>query len=185
MAEILINLDNIGISLAGKKIFNGLNWEIQQGQRIGLIGPNGAGKTTTLRMLSGLLDPSAGRIALNGQVANHDWRELQRQIGYMPELFILYPELTVWENLNFAASIYGYPLKRKQRLLELLELVELTGHEKKLVRDISGGMQRRLSLAATLIHDPQLIFLDEPTAGIDPVLRRKFWDYFRLLIRDS
>jgi ABC-2 type transport system ATP-binding protein len=99
----------------------------------------------------------------------------------MPQLFILYPELTIWENLNFAASIYGFPMKRKERLYELLDLVELSGHEKKLVRNISGGMQRRLSLATTLIHDPVLIFLDEPTAGIDPVLRRKFWDYFRRL----
>jgi ABC-2 type transport system ATP-binding protein len=99
----------------------------------------------------------------------------------MPQLFILYPELTIWENLNFVASIYGYPLERKERFEELLDLVELTGHEKKLVRNISGGMQRRLSLATTLIHSPELIFLDEPTAGIDPVLRRKFWDHFGAL----
>ncbi len=99
----------------------------------------------------------------------------------MPQLFILYPELTIWENLNFAASIYGHTMNRRQRLEELLELVELTGHEKKLARNISGGMQRRLSLASTLIHSPDLIFLDEPTAGIDPVLRRKFWDHFQNL----
>jgi ABC-2 type transport system ATP-binding protein len=99
----------------------------------------------------------------------------------MPQLFILYPELTIWENLNFAASIYGYALDRRERLEELLELVELTGHEKKMARNISGGMQRRLSLASTLIHNPELIFLDEPTAGIDPVLRRKFWDHFKTL----
>lgn len=99
----------------------------------------------------------------------------------MPQQFVLYPELTVWENLNFAASLYGVSLRRNERLNELLELVELNGHEKKKVRDLSGGMQRRLSLAAAIVHDPQLIFLDEPTSGIDPVLRRKFWDYFQRL----
>jgi ABC-2 type transport system ATP-binding protein len=99
----------------------------------------------------------------------------------MPQQFILYPELNVWENMNFAASLYGYPIRRKDRLQELLELVELTGQENKKVRNLSGGMKSRLSLAASIIHKPQLLFLDEPTTGIDPVLRRKFWDYFQEL----
>jgi ABC-2 type transport system ATP-binding protein len=93
----------------------------------------------------------------------------------------LYPDLTVWENMNFAASLYGVPFLRTKRLNELLDLVELREDKHKLVRNISGGMQRRLSLAATLVHDPDLLFLDEPTAGIDPILRRKFWDYFKTL----
>jgi ABC-2 type transport system ATP-binding protein len=99
----------------------------------------------------------------------------------MPQLFVLYPNLSVWENLNFVASLYGLILWRGKRLRQLLDFVELTEHKKKLVRDLSAGMQRRLSLAATLIHNPQLIFLDEPTAGIDPVLRRKVWDHFKQL----
>jgi ABC-2 type transport system ATP-binding protein len=99
----------------------------------------------------------------------------------MPQLFVLYPTLTVWENLNFAASLYGMGLFRGKRLKDALKFVELYEHRGKLARNISGGMLRRLSLAATLIHDPQLLFLDEPTAGIDPILRRKFWDHFREL----
>ena len=111
-------------------------------------------------------------------------RSEQEKIGYMPQLFVLYPELSTWENLSFTASIYGQPIQRKERLMEPLELVKLEGETGKKVRDLSGGMQRRLSLAATLVHDPWLIFLDEATAIIDPVLRRKFWDYFRV-IRDE
>ena len=106
---------------------------------------------------------------------------MRARIGYMPQLFVLYPELTVWENLNFAASLYGMPLRRGKRMEEILEFVELHEHRGKLARDISGGMQRRLTLAATLIHRPELLFMDEPTAGIDPVLRRKFWDRFQEL----
>ena len=103
----------------------------------------------------------------------------REKIGYLTQLFVLYPDLTVWENLNFAASLYGVSFKRSHQLHELLDFVELSNHRNKLVRDISGGMRRRLSLAATLVHDPELVFLDEPTAGIDPILRRKFWDYFK------
>jgi ABC-2 type transport system ATP-binding protein len=96
-------------------------------------------------------------------------------------LFSLYPDLTVWENLNFAASIYGLPFIRRKQLLEILDFVELTQERGKMARYLSGGMQRRLNLAATLVHNPDLIFLDEPTAGVDPILRRKFWDHFRAL----
>ena len=109
-------------------------------------------------------------------------RSERSQLGYMPQLFVLYPNLTVWENLNFAASLYGMMgWSRGKRLREALEFVELQEHRHKLARNVSGGMQRRLSLAATLVHNPQILFLDEPTAGIDPVLRHKFWEHFREL----
>jgi ABC-2 type transport system ATP-binding protein len=155
--------------------------DVPRGGIFGFIGPSGCGKTTTVRLLIGNYEATEGQIAVLGKSPDDYTPDDQRRIGYMPQLFILYPELTVWENLNFAASIYGYPLDRSERLYDLLDLVELTGHEKKLARNISGGMQRRLSLASTLVHDPELIFLDEPTAGIDPVLRRKFWDHFQVL----
>jgi ABC-2 type transport system ATP-binding protein len=155
--------------------------DVPQGSIFGFIGPSGCGKTTTVRLLIGNYEATDGTIKVLDKSPDRFTREDQKRIGYMPQLFILYPELTIWENLNFAASIYGYPMDRRERLEELLELVELTGHEKKMVRNISGGMQRRLSLATTLIHSPELIFLDEPTAGIDPVLRRKFWDHFQTL----
>jgi ABC-2 type transport system ATP-binding protein len=153
--------------------------DVPRGTIFGFIGPSGCGKTTTVRLLIGNYAATEGTIEVLGKSPDAFTPADQRRIGYMPQLFILYPELTIWENLNFAASIYGYPMDRRARLERLLELVELTGHEKKLARNISGGMQRRLSLASTLVHEPELIFLDEPTAGIDPVLRRKFWDHFQ------
>jgi ABC-2 type transport system ATP-binding protein len=160
---------------------NMLSLDVPQGGIFGFIGPSGCGKTTTVRLLIGNYAATEGEITVLGKSPDDFTADDKRRIGYMPQLFILYPDLTVWENLNFSASIYGYRLDRRKRLRELLDLVELRGHEKKLVRNISGGMQRRLSLASTLVHAPDLLFLDEPTAGIDPVLRRKFWDHFQAL----
>lgn len=154
---------------------------IPPGEIFGFIGPSGAGKTTTVRLLTGVYEPTAGRAEVLGRAPANFNRHTRARIGYMPQLFVLYPGLTVWENLNFAASLYGMSLRRKQRLKEVLEFVELYEDRGKVTRDISGGMQRRLSLASTLVHDPDLIFLDEPTAGVDPVLRRKFWSHFDYL----
>ena len=148
------------------------------GKIFGFIGPSGSGKTTTVRLLTGVYEQTSGEMSVLGVSPALFDQSIRARIGYMPQLFVLYPELTVWENLNFAASLYGVPLRRSRRLNELLELVELENDKGKLARNVSGGMQRRLSLAATLIHQPDLIFLDEPTAGVDPVLRRKFWDHF-------
>jgi ABC-2 type transport system ATP-binding protein len=155
--------------------------EVPRGQIFGFIGPSGSGKTTTIRMLTGYYAPTSGNVSVFGYPPTHFTREQRARIGYMPQLFVFYPHLSIWENLNFAASIYGMPLRRKERMQEVLDFVELFEHRKKLGRNISGGMQRRLSLAATLVHEPQLIFLDEPTASIDPVLRQKFWEHFRAL----
>jgi ABC-2 type transport system ATP-binding protein len=154
---------------------------IPRGSIFGFIGPSGCGKTTTMRLLLGIYEASGGVVEVLGRSPDHFTTADRQRIGYMPQLFVMYPDLTIWENLNFAASLYGMPLRRHQRLHELLELVELDGHERKLARNISGGMRQRLSLAAALVHDPELIFLDEPTAGIDPVLRNKFWDHFEHL----
>jgi ABC-2 type transport system ATP-binding protein len=169
------------------KIFNGevavnkISLEVPEGAIFGFIGPSGSGKTTTIRLLMGLYVPDEGEISVLGKQPAQFKRRERERIGYLPQLFVLYPDLTVWENMNFAASLYGVPFLRTKRLNQLLDLVELREHKHKLVRNISGGMQRRLSLAATLIHDPDLLFLDEPTAGIDPILRKKFWDYFKVL----
>jgi len=158
-----------------------VSFEVPRSSIFGFIGPSGSGKTTTVRLLTGVYKPTDGEvIVLDGNPARFSHNERAR-IGYMPQLFVLYPNLTVWENLNFAASLYGMSLFRGKRLKEALRFVELYEHRGKLARNISGGMLRRLSLAATLVHNPQLLFLDEPTAGIDPVLRRKFWDHFREL----
>lgn len=159
-----------------------LSFDIPQGSIFGFIGPSGCGKTTTVRLLTGVYQPTSGQaIVLGSDPQKYDSRTRAR-IGYMPQLFVLYPDLSVWENINFAASLYGMRLAgRRKRIQQLLEFVELDGHQRKLARNISGGMQRRLALASALIHNPELIFMDEPTAGIDPVLRTKFWDQFRQL----
>jgi len=158
-----------------------ITMSIPRGSIFGFIGPSGCGKTTTMRLLLGIYQATAGVVEVLGRSPDQFTAADRQRIGYMPQLFVMYPDLTIWENLNFAASLYGMPLRRHKRLHELLDLVELTGHERKLARNISGGMRQRLSLAAALVHDPDLIFLDEPTAGIDPVLRNKFWDHFEHL----
>ena len=156
-----------------------LSFAVPQGKIIGLIGPSGCGKTTTVRLMTGIYKPTEGKIDVFGDDPRR-FKAVQREkIGYMTQLFTLFPDLTVKENMNFAAAIYGIgPIRRRKRIKELLDFVELTDSRRKLTRKLSGGMQRRLALAASLVHDPELIFLDEPTAGIDPILRRKFWDHF-------
>jgi ABC-2 type transport system ATP-binding protein len=156
-----------------------ITFDVPAGSIFGFIGPSGSGKTTTIRLLTGIYKPTSGEVRVLGKRPEEFTQGLRARIGYMPQLFVLYPNLTIWENLNFAASIYGMSPFRRKRLEEVLDFVELSEHKGKLARDASGGMQRRLSLAATLLHKPELIFLDEPTAGVDPVLRRKFWDHFR------
>jgi ABC-2 type transport system ATP-binding protein len=170
------------------KEFNGeyavrdLTIRIPRGSIFGFIGPSGSGKTTTIRLLTGIYAPSLGSVSILGMDPKRFSAGLRERIGYMPQLFVLYPDLSVWENMNFVASLYGMRLfGRKKRLNMLLDFVELGDQRGKLTRNLSGGMQRRLALASTLVHDPELIFLDEPTAGIDPVLRKKFWEHFREL----
>jgi len=165
----------------GQSIVRDINLNIPRGLIFGFIGPSGCGKTTTIRLLTGVYRPSDGEVRVIGKHPTNFTPRDRERIGYMPQHFALYPDLTVWENLRFAASIYGVGSGRTKRIRHLLEFTELQEHRRKLTRQISGGMKRRLSLAATLIHRPELLFLDEPTAGVDPVLRRKFWDYFEEL----
>ena len=158
-----------------------VSFDVPRSSIFGFIGPSGSGKTTTVRLLTGVYTPTDGQVIVFDSNPVKFSQGERARLGYMPQLFVLYPDLTVWENLNFAASLYGMSVFRGKRLKDALKFVELYEHRSKLARNISGGMLRRLSLAATLVHDPQLLFLDEPTAGIDPVLRRKFWDHFREL----
>jgi ABC-2 type transport system ATP-binding protein len=164
---------------------DGLTLQVRQGTILGLIGPSGSGKTTTIRLLTGIEVPDAGEVEVLGRSPATFGVADRARLGYMPQLPVLFPNLSLQENLRFVASIYGMPLARRRALRHVLDLVELTPHRRKRLRDASGGMQRRLALAAALVHDPDLMFLDEPTAGIDPVLRRRFWDHFAELRADG
>ncbi|HWB90077.1 MAG TPA: ABC transporter ATP-binding protein [Acidimicrobiia bacterium] len=164
----------------GAGVFD-LDIEIDAGTIVGFIGPSGCGKTTTIRMLTGVIAPDSGEVEVLGERPVAFRPRTRARIGYMPQHAILYPELTLRENLNFAASLYGMPYRRRRRIKTLVDFVDLAGAMNRLPEEASGGERRRVMLASTLIHSPDLLFLDEPTAGIDPVLRRKFWDRFREL----
>ena len=159
-----------------------LSFDVPTGTIFGMIGPSGCGKTTTVRLMVGLYKQDKGKLWVLGRDPSKFSLRTREKLGYMPQHFVLYPNLTVWENLNFVASLYGMGyFSRRKWLEQALDFVELSDARSRLGSQLSGGMQRRLELACTLVHNPLLIFADEPTAGIDPVLRGKFWDHFRNL----
>jgi ABC-2 type transport system ATP-binding protein len=155
------------------------------GSILGLIGPSGSGKTTAVRLINGVYRPDEGEVIVRGRRPAELPTAERQAIGYLPQDPVLFDSLSLWENLTFHASLNGVRFRRKARLRQLLDFVELTGHERKLVRQASGGMRRRLALAATLVHDPELLLLDEPTAGLDPILRQRLWTHFRALSDDG
>lgn len=182
----MIDMQGVSKQFGEKVAVKDMTLQVEAGQIFGLVGPSGCGKTTTVRMLTGVYTPSDGQLRVLGETPQTFDRRARERIGYMPQLFVLYPTLTVWENLSFVASMYGMLwFVRRKRLKELLDFVELTGARNTLAGNISGGMKRRLALACSLVHQPELLFVDEPTAGVDPVLRGKFWDHFRELKRQG
>lgn len=182
MSQYAIELDHAGLSFGEQVGIADVTLAVEPGTIFGLIGPSGSGKTTAVRLLTGIYQPDTGSVRVLGETPRRDHYRLRERIGYVPQLFTLYPNLTVWENLHFVASLYGLSYTgRRKRMQELLAFVELTDARRRLGGKLSGGMQRRLSLAGALIHNPTLIFADEPTAGIDPLLRSKFWEHFRQL----
>jgi len=154
-----------------------VSFEVKRGEVIGYLGPNGSGKTTTIRMLCGLLHPSEGTAQVMGRDVVRDPEGVKREIGYMSQKFALYDDLTVLENLEFYAGVYEIPQEtEQQRLDEILRMAGLEGRTDAMTADLSGGWRQRLALGCAMVHRPPLLFLDEPTSGVDPVARREFWD---------
>jgi ABC-2 type transport system ATP-binding protein len=173
----MISIINLTKQFGETIAINNLSLTVQPGETFGLIGPDGAGKTTTMRVISTAMNPTSGRVSVGGVDTVSDPEAVKKMIGYMPQRFALYPDLTVLENLNFFADVFGSPRAQRAELIDrLLGFARLTEFQTRLARNLSGGMQKKLALAATLMHRPRVLLLDEPTTGVDPVSRREFWD---------
>jgi ABC-2 type transport system ATP-binding protein len=163
-----------------------VSFAIGRGTIFGFLGPNGAGKTTTIRMLLGLLKPTSGRATVLGFDVVRQTNEVKRRIGYMSQRFSLYDDLTVDENLNFYGRTYGVRGRRLQaRKRFVLQMAGLEGREREQTRNLSGGWKQRLALGTAIVHEPEMLFLDEPTAGVDPISRRAFWDLLYVLAEEG
>jgi ABC-2 type transport system ATP-binding protein len=182
MTNLAIIINNLDFYFGKLKVIDNMSMEIQPGTTYGLLGPNGAGKTTLIRLMAGLLTPASGSIKCLGVVPSP---AIARRIGYMPQLPALYSELSVEQNIDFFARIYGMKNRKErvQRVEETVKIVDLWEKRKTQILKLSGGMKQRVSLACAIVHQPPLIFLDEPTVGLDPELRVHFWGYFENLTK--
>jgi len=174
MSLPVVLVDNLTRRFGDFVAVDHVSFEINPGEVVGYLGPNGSGKTTTIRMLLGLLAPNEGSATVLGFDSYRQTEEVRARVGYMSQKFAIYDDLTVWENLQFYGGVYG--ITDKARIHETLAHVGLNEHENKLTRDLSAGWRQRLALGIALVHSPRLLFLDEPTSGVDPTARRVFWD---------
>jgi ABC-2 type transport system ATP-binding protein len=179
-ADPVIDVTGITKRFGDKTVVNAVDLRVRRGEIFGFLGPNGSGKTTFIRMLCGLLTPDGGRGHCLGFDVLRQQSEIKRHVGYMTQRFSYYEDLTIRENLEFIARIYDVP-RRAEAVARSLERLRLSQRSHQLAGELSGGWKQRLALAACLIHQPQLLLLDEPTAGVDPKARRDFWDEIHLL----
>lgn len=177
MKNSSVILDDISKRFGKKEVLHGISLQVEQSEIFGIVGPSGSGKTTLIKMIAGISEATTGEVtALKTKMPNLN---CMKQIGYMAQADALYEELSAYENADFIATMYGLKGKqKKERIMKVFELVQLSEHAKKQVQYFSGGMKKRLSLAMSLVHEPKLLILDEPTVGIDPVLRKSIWEKF-------
>jgi len=175
-AEAVV-VDRLVKRFGGFTAVAGVSFRVARGEVFGFLGPNGAGKSTTIRMLCGILVPSGGRATVAGFDVATESEQVKARIGYMSQRFSLYQDLTVEENIDFFAGIYGLPPRLKeQRKQWVIEMAGLAEHRRRLTAELSGGWKQRLALGCAILHEPPVVFLDEPTSGVDPINRRRFWD---------
>ncbi|HDQ71870.1 MAG TPA: ABC transporter ATP-binding protein [Chloroflexi bacterium] len=186
VSEYAVQVDDLTKTFGDFTAVDGVTFNIRRGEIFGFLGPNGAGKTTTIRMLLCLLRPTAGRATVLGYDIVRQPEEIRRRIGYMSQRFSLYEDLTVSENLNFYGRTYGVRGESlRQRKQFAVQMAGLEGRERELTRNLAGGWKQRLALGAAILHEPDMLFLDEPTAGVDPISRRTFWDLLYRLAEEE
>jgi ABC-2 type transport system ATP-binding protein len=182
----MIRLDNLTKHFGELTAVDSLSLKVAEGEIFGLVGPDGAGKTTTMRLLTAIMDPTSGEAWIDGKHIRRDAEAIKETIGYMSQRFGLYSDLTVAENIDFYADIYCEPRKgRREKIDRLLSFSNLHPFKKRLAGNLSGGMKQKLGLVCALIHTPKVLFLDEPTNGVDPVSRRDFWRILYQLLREK
>ena len=182
----MVETRNLTRRFGSLQAVRGLDLAVQRGEIFGLLGPDGAGKTTTLRLLCGLLDPSEGQVRVAGHDVTRETEKVKDCIGYMAQRFGLYVDLTAEENMRFYADLFGVPGAERQALMpRLLRMTRMEPFRNRRAGNLSGGMKQKLALMCTLLHRPQVLFLDEPSSGVDPLSRRDFWELLRQLARDG
>ena len=185
MAESIIHIEHLTKRFGRFSAVDDISFEVNKGEIFAFLGPNGAGKTTTIKMLITLLKPTSGKIIINGYEISHNATIVRRSIGYVPQLISVDSALTVYENLMLMARLYDIPARvRKDRIQEMLAFLKLEGHANAIVRTISGGMIRKVEIGQAMIHRPSVLFLDEPTTGLDPVAKNNVWEHL-LELRDN
>ncbi len=184
MKEIAIDVEGLTKSFSGRTVVRDLSLKVPKGEIFGFLGPNGSGKTTTIRMLCGLLTPDSGRGTCLGYDIRTEAEQIKRHVGYMTQRFSLYADLSIRENLEFVARVYGVPNPR-EAATDAIHRLGLDGRAEQLAGELSGGWKQRLALGACILPSPKLLLLDEPTAGVDPKARREFWEEIHRLAADG